>query len=81
MTSETAENRIYLLVHERVIGTGRYDRDSKILGYFSSEDEARLVIESARRLEGFSQAPDGFRIVAVPLDMTRTSGFLEVVDY
>jgi hypothetical protein len=44
------------------------DSDEKLLGIYSSEENAKRRIESARGLPGFADTPDGFEIATYELD-------------
>lgn len=53
------------------------EEDVKLLGVFSSEENAALAIDCARDLPGFSEAPDGFSVSKYQVDKrTWTEGFV-----
>lgn len=52
--------QVFLVYHVRVLNDD--EEDVKLLGVYSTEKHAADAVERARRLPGFSDAPEGFII-------------------
>jgi hypothetical protein len=63
---------VFLLWHTHDFGYGV--TDDKLIGAYSSEAEAESAKARKLQLEGFRDAPDGFRIVPYELDKDQWSG-------
>jgi len=58
--------QVYLLWHTHELGDG--ETSDKLLGVYSTEEEATNRIASARMLPGFKDAPDGFEVSPYEVD-------------
>lgn len=59
---------VYLLWHTHVDNKLEGGEDVKLIGVYSSIDEANFAIERKRSCEGFMDHMDGFEIAAYTLD-------------
>jgi hypothetical protein len=59
--------KVYVLQHEHVADDGT--EDVKLIGVYSSQDNAQAAIERLRQVPGFSEAPDGFHLDEYQVDM------------
>ena len=68
LASMVADNstHVFLLWHTHLMDDG--EEDSKLLGVYSSDSNARARLETARLLPGFSDAQEGFLIEPYELD-------------
>jgi RimJ/RimL family protein N-acetyltransferase len=56
---------VYLLWHSHP--TGANERNEKLIGVYSSEDEARSAQNRVAGKPGFADCPDGFEVVKYSL--------------
>lgn len=74
--------KVYLLwhTHDLADGTGdEPDVDAKLLGVYSSSQQAEARIARARQLPGFSDSPDGFQVEEYTVDRDEwAEGFVTV---
>jgi hypothetical protein len=59
-------NQIFILTH--VFDLPDDQEDVKLIGVYSTEDDAQAAVERAKQRPGFAQYPDGFNIDAYELD-------------
>ncbi len=59
---------VYLLAHTHVYSTD--EEDTKIIGIYSTEQEALKVIDQLKDISGFNNYPQGFNIDKYKLDQT-----------
>lgn len=64
---------IYKLTHKRKLNVDD-SYDTKLLGFYSSEDKARAVMELYKAFEGFRDFPDGFVIDDYEIDKKLRNG-------
>ncbi|HEX5556365.1 MAG TPA: hypothetical protein VFX13_01970 [Gaiellales bacterium] len=57
---------VHLLWHTHELADG--SSDEKLLGVYSTHEQAQARIEQARLLPGFGEAPGGFEVVEYELD-------------
>lgn len=68
--------KVYLLMHSYVQDESDFEDHSKIVGIYSSRENAQLAIERMQSLPGFSDYPEGFSIDPYKLDEDHwTEGF------
>jgi hypothetical protein len=58
--------QVYLLWHVHELAAGQ--DDEKLIGVYSSKDEANEALKRAKHLPGFCELPDGFVIAPYTLD-------------
>jgi hypothetical protein len=69
---------VYVLHH--VVREFEDDEDAKLIGVYSTEDEARSAIARLADQPGFSDYPDGFQIDAYPVNKDHwIEGFVTMV--
>lgn len=66
MVEALMSSQIYILTH--VFELSDEQEDVKLIGVYSTEEDARSAEERARQRPGFAQHPDGFNIDAYELD-------------
>ena len=73
---------VYILHHVRVIDKENDISDIKLLGIYSSEENANRAIERYKKLEGFASYPECFSVDAYELnvDTNFTDGFFPWTD-
>jgi hypothetical protein len=59
-------NQVYILAH--VFDLSDQQQDVKLIGVYSTEEDALEAQERARQRPGFSENPDGFNVAAYELD-------------
>ena len=70
---------VYVLHH--VVREFEDDEDAKLIGVYSTEDEARAAIARLANQPGFSEHPAGFQIDPYPLDKDHwAEGFVTIVE-
>ncbi len=57
---------VYVLQHVHDLGDG--EEDVKMIGVYSTHEQAELAVERVRLQPGFCDAPDAFCIDLYPLD-------------
>ena len=69
---------VYVLHH--VVREFEDDEDAKLIGVYSTEDEARAAIARLVNQPGFSEHQEGFRIDPYPVNRDHwTEGFVTVL--
>lgn len=69
--------RVYVLQHVHKLEVD--NEDVKLIGVYSTEDQAITAIERMISLPGFRKAPDGFHIDGYELDQDHwTEGYVTV---
>ncbi len=69
---------VYVL--HQVVREFEDDEDAKLIGVYSTEDEARAAVARLANQPGFYEHPEGFQIDSYPLDKDHWSeGFVTVV--
>lgn len=71
--------RVYVLHHVHTFASG--SEDVKLIGVYSSNENARTAIKRLSQMLGFSEAPDGFHIDEYQLDKDHwAEGYMTIED-
>jgi hypothetical protein len=71
-------NRVFLVTHTHELSGG--EEDDKLIGVYSSEENADAAIVRASRLPGFREHSDGFHVDSYVVDADHwTEGFITSV--